>query len=82
MGWAELTIDLEDVQDVHEAVEWAETNIDVELDKEGSGRHGARVYVLYAKAPQPYFGEDSWIQIAGWDPTSAGPNLNRRHPLP
>ena len=82
MGWAELTIDLADVQDVHQAIEWAEKNIDVELDKGGSGPHGERVYVLYAKAPQPYFGTDWWVQIAGWDPTRAGDNLDRRHPLP
>jgi hypothetical protein len=70
------------VQDVHEAIEWAEANIDVELDKDGSGPRGARVYVLYAKVPRLYFGEDCWVQVAGWDPTSAGPNLDRRHPLP
>jgi hypothetical protein len=81
MGWAELTIDLADVQDVHEAIEWAENNIDVELDKDGSRPHGDRVYVLYAKVPQLYGGRYWWVQIAGWDPTRAGDNLDRRHPL-
>ena len=80
MGWAELTFTLSDVQDVHEAIEWAERNIDVELDKDGSGPHGERLYVLYAKVPRPYGGTDWFVQIAGWDPTSAGENLERRHP--
>ncbi len=81
MGWAELTFTLSDVQDVHEAIEWAERNIDVELDKDGSGPHGERLYVLYAKVPRPFGGGDSFVQIAGWDPTRSGDNLDRRHPL-
>jgi hypothetical protein len=40
------------------------------------------VYVLYAKASQPYYGDDDWfVQIAGWDPTRAGDNLDRRQPF-
>jgi len=58
MGWAELTFTLSDVQDVHEAIEWAEHNIDFELDKDGSGPRGERLYVLYAKVPRPFGGGD------------------------
>jgi hypothetical protein len=82
MGWSELTLDLTDVQDVHEAIAWAESNLDAELDKDGAGPHGERVYVLSAKAPQPdHEGEDWFVQIAGWDPTRAVDNLDRRQPL-
>jgi hypothetical protein len=81
MGWAELTFTLSNVQDVHEAIEWAERNIDVELDKDGSEPHGVRLYVLYAKVPRLYDGGEWFVQIAGWDPTRAGDNLDRRHPL-
>jgi hypothetical protein len=42
VGWAELTFDLSDVHDVHEAINWAERNIDVELDKDRSEPHGER----------------------------------------
>jgi hypothetical protein len=47
-----------------EAIEWAENNTDVELDKDRSGPHSDRVYVLYAKAPQPYGGKDWFVQLA------------------
>jgi hypothetical protein len=81
MGWAELTIDLADVEDVHEAIAWAESHIDEELDKDsGEGPHGERVYVLYAKVP----GEDWYIHIAGWDPVvspeAPEANLHRKRP--
>lgn len=81
MGWSELTVDLADVEDVHEAIEWAEGHIDPYLDEDGDGPHGDRVYVLYAKVPN----EDWYVHIAGWDPviSPAVPerNLRRRHPL-
>jgi len=64
MGWAELTVDLSSVEDVHEAIAWAEGNIDKQLDDawaEGnkllndvgdeSFTHGERIYVLYARVP-------------------------------
>jgi hypothetical protein len=54
---------------------------DTWLDKDSSGPHGERLYVLYAKVPRPYGGSDWFVQIAGWDPTRAGDNLDRRHPL-
>jgi hypothetical protein len=82
MGWSELTVDLADVEDVQEALAWAEGQIDAQLDKGSeSPPHGQRVYVLYAKVPN----EDLFIQIAGWDPTissdHAEANLARRHPM-
>jgi flavin reductase (DIM6/NTAB) family NADH-FMN oxidoreductase RutF len=82
MGWSELTIDLVGVEDVHEAIAWAECHIDDELDKDDPGPHGERSYVLYVKVPD----EDWFVQIAGWDPTRAPDaagvdNLSRRHPL-
>jgi hypothetical protein len=81
MGWSELTLDLTDVQDVHEAIAWAESNLEAELDKDGPDPHGERVYVLYAKAPQPdEDGNDWFVWIAGWDPTRVGDNLDRRRP--
>lgn len=65
MSWSELTCDLTNVADVHEAIEWAETQIDKELDKDSAGPHGERRYVLYARVP----GQDWFIQLAGCDPT-------------
>jgi hypothetical protein len=84
MGWAELTIDLSDVEDVHEAIAWAESNIEIELDRDSEGPHGERVYVLFVKVPEPYdklVDGDWFLQIAGWDPTVGRRfNLNRRRP--
>lgn len=81
MGWSELTVDLSNVEDVHEAIDWAETHIDEYWDEGNDGPHGDRLYVLYAKVPE----EDWYVQIAGWDPviSAAAPeaNLHRRHPL-
>jgi hypothetical protein len=31
--------------------------------------------------PRPFGGGDWFVQIAGWDPTRSGDNLDRRHPL-
>jgi hypothetical protein len=82
MGWSELTLDLVGVEDVHEAITWAESRIDEELDKDSQGPHGERVYVLYVKVPH----EDWFVHIAGWDPTrapnAAGIDNLRRRPLP
>lgn len=80
MGWAELTVDLRDVEDVQEAVAWAEANIDPSLDQDHVGPHGERIYVLYAKVPD----EDTYLHITGWDPTLdrrvPERNLHRWHP--
>ena len=68
IGWGEVTFDLVDVQNVHEAIQWAEQKL---AANEGpySSRSGAPVrdkeYVLYAKVPD----EDRFVQIAGWDPS-------------
>jgi hypothetical protein len=67
IGWGEMTIDLVGVEDVHEAIEWAERRL-----AENAGpysRDGVpvrdREYVLYARVP----GEDRFLQVAGWDPS-------------
>ena len=79
MAWSELTCDLTDVEDVQEAIEWAETHIDKELDKDSAGPHEERRYVLYAKVP----GRDFFVQLAGCDPTRDGDpfNLDRSRPI-
>ncbi|HET6683067.1 MAG TPA: hypothetical protein VFG75_05165 [Gaiella sp.] len=81
MGWAELTVDLVDVEDVQEAIEWAENRIDEYLNIDGGEPHGERVYVLYVKVPR----EDRYLHISGWDPVRspdapADWNLCRRRP--
>ena len=85
MGWAELTVELADVEDVQEAIAWAEANIDEQLDQ-GSlpdAPHGDRIYCLYAKVPDT----NSFVHIAGWDPViapgeaaQAAGNLPKRRP--
>ena len=85
MAWSELTLDLRGAEDVHEAIDWAESHLDEELDKDSHGPHGERLYVLYAKVPVAYAGQEWFVHIAGWDPTRGGDashNLSRRHPLP
>jgi hypothetical protein len=67
MGWAELTLDLRDAEDVQEAIQWAEANIDTAFDELTGGagtEHGDRVYVLYVRVP----GEDRYLHISGWVP--------------
>jgi len=77
MGWSELTFDLTDVEDVQEAVEWAEANFNGCFEDEQRAPTGERVYVLYAKVP----GADAYLQITGWDPSRAPEwTLRRRHP--
>lgn len=86
IGWGEITYDLEDVQSVQEAIEWAERKL---VSDEGPYSAGGgipvrdREYVLFAKVP----GEDRFLQIAGWDPTINGEaappyNLPRRRRPP
>jgi hypothetical protein len=94
MGWAELTFDLVGAEDVQDAIAWAESNIDDQLDEINRAwaamhpddraddnrdeRHGERVYVLYVKLPN----KDWYLHIAGWNPVAAGEyNLARRHPV-
>ena len=77
IGWGEMTFDLVGVQDVYEAIQWAESQL---AANEGPySRSGTRVrdreYVLFAKVPD----EDRFVQIAGWDPSRnpGGQNLRR-----
>jgi|SRR5579862_720493 len=81
MGWTELTFDLAHVQDVQEAIEWAEAHIDEQLDADEPGRqHGERVYVLLVKVPD----EEQYVQIAGSNPVTGSnaphANLPRKRP--
>ena len=80
MAWACFALDLTGVSDVHEAIAWAEANLDSRLDTFTSGRYGERVYVIYAKVPH----EETYLHIAGWNPTSDSTqppfNLGRKHP--
>ena len=77
IGWGEVTIDLVGVQDVHEAIEWAERQFAENAGpySRSGGRVRDREYVLYAKVP----GEDRFVQIAGFDPSRhpRGENLRR-----
>ena len=67
MAWACYALDLTDARDVHEAIAWAESNLDQVLDGvHPGGLHGERTYVLYARVPD----EATYLQIAGDDPTS------------
>jgi NADH:ubiquinone oxidoreductase subunit len=80
MGWSEHTVDLVKVDDVLEAIAWAEDHIDEYTD---AASHAECTYVLFAKVP----GEDWMLQIAGRDPTvepgaPAEANLSRDLPLP
>ena len=81
IGWGEMTFDLSGVEDVHDAILWAEERLAAnEGPYSGAGTPVRdREYVLYARVPD----EDRFVQIAGWNPTvnaSAEPphNLRRR----
>ena len=83
MGWEERTVDLIDVEDVQEAIEWAEANVDAALDRGRSAAepHGRRLYVLYVKVPE----EDRYLHISGWVPVrdpGAGRDYNLARPRP
>jgi hypothetical protein len=83
MGWTEQTLDLTDVEDVQEAIEWAEANIDAALDQGGSAAepHGRRLYVLYVRVPE----EDRYLHVSGWVPVRdprAGRDYNLTRPRP
>jgi hypothetical protein len=83
IGWGEETIDLVGVEDVHEAIEWAERRLVEGIGPYSRGGRPVqdREYVLYAKLPD---GEDRFVWIAGWNPVrdggdlSGGKNLRRR----
>ena len=76
IGWGEMTFDLVDVQDVHEAIEWAEKQLVANRGpySESGTPVRDREYVVYAKVP----GEDRFLQIAGWNPTNPGADNLRR----
>jgi hypothetical protein len=80
MAWQCFALDLTEVRDVHEAIAWAESNLDSQLDTYDSGPHGERAYVVYVRVPN----EATYLHVAGWDPTidSTRPpwNLSRKRP--
>jgi hypothetical protein len=66
VGWGEITFDLVGVNDVHEAIRWAEQKLAANEGPYSSGTPVRdREYVLYVKLPD----EDRFVQIAGWDPS-------------
>ncbi len=75
-GWGEMTFDLAGVQDVHEAIEWAEQKLAANAGPytESETPVRDREYVLYAKVPK----EDRFVQIAGWDPSRNRSSENLR----
>lgn len=67
LAWHEMTFDLVGVQDVREAIEWADAKLaagEGPLSGDGVSVQD-REYVIYAKVPR----EDRWLQVAGWLPT-------------
>jgi hypothetical protein len=77
MAWTCFALDLTGVQDVYEAIEWADEHVNSFFDRASRQEsHGERLYVLYAKVPA----KDVYLHIAGWDPVSAesAKNLRRR----
>lgn len=71
IGWGEVTYDLEGVNSVHKAIEWAErilSSADGPYSRSGTPIRD-REYVLFAKVPN----EDRYVQIAGWNPTVNAP---------
>jgi hypothetical protein len=76
MGWAELTWDVHDAEDVFAVIAWAESYLP-EFATEFPGAH--HTYCVYAKVP----GEDWLLHIGGANP-SAHPNresFQRMHPF-
>ena len=76
MGWAELTFELVGVQDVREAIQWAEA-AQASPDKGPASRRGrpvqARMFVIYAR-PQ---NDGRWVQVAGWPPVLPPDSVGR-----
>jgi len=66
MAWTCFAVDLTEARDVHEAIAWANSNLDPVLDAATPGPHGERTYVLYVRVP----GEPTYVQIAGDDPVA------------
>jgi hypothetical protein len=68
LAWHEMTFDLVDVQDVREAIAWAEQRLaagEGPLSEDGIPVQD-REYVIYANVPTD---DGSWVHIAGWLPT-------------
>jgi hypothetical protein len=76
MGWAELTWDVADAEDVHEVIGWAESYLNEFAEAHPGSEH---TYVLYAKVP----GETWMLHIAGANRTVLPENddFRRSHPF-
>jgi hypothetical protein len=76
MGWAELTWDIQDAEDVYEVIAWAESYLHEFAAEHPGAQHS---YCVYAKVP----GEDWLLHIGGVNP-SANPHretFRRMHPF-
>jgi hypothetical protein len=82
MGWAELTIDVVDAEDVHEVIAWAERYL-VEFAEEWPGSE--HTYCLYAMVPEEagMLEVGEMLHIAGADPTvdPEHDTFRRSHPF-
>ena len=66
--WAASEQYLREAEDVHQVISWAEEE----------GHRRSAMYTLYAVTSGPEREVLAWL--AGVDPTSNGPNFERRHP--
>ena len=66
--WAATEQYVREAEDVHQVIAWAEEE----------GQHRAAIYTLYAVTTGPE--RDVLVWLAGVDPTTNGPNFERRHP--
>ena len=76
VGWGEITFDLVDVENVQEAIRWAERQLTLDegcYSRSGKAIHD-REYVLYVRVPR----EGHFLQIAGWNPTVGSDEHNLR----
>ena len=83
LAWHEMTFDLVGIEDVREAIAWAEGRLAAgkgPLSEDGVSVQD-REYVIYAKSPTT----SRWLHVAGWLPTrppEAPHNLGRLRVIP
>jgi hypothetical protein len=66
--WAATEQYVREAEDVHQVISWAEEE----------GHRRSAMYTLYAVISGPE--RDVLVWLAGVDPTTSGPNFERRHP--